>query len=107
MDGQEGVGLGQNSVQRREMIPIGGAHVSVEEREGEGTLSGLSVAGPRASSGAGPIWFPPACFLFLYFLFLLFYFLISDLIQTFANLFQINSNKFLNFSNVQQGILKQ
>jgi hypothetical protein len=49
---------------------------------------------------------PPACFLFLYFLFLLFYILISDLIQTFANLFQINSNKFLNSSNVQQSILK-
>jgi hypothetical protein len=37
---------------------------------------------------------------FLFFSFLLFYFLISDLIQTFANLFQNNSNKFLNSPNV-------
>jgi hypothetical protein len=70
MDGQEGVGREHDSIQRREMIPTGGAHLSVEERKGEGTLSGLSVAGPRASSGAGPIWFPrPVFFFFISFSF--------------------------------------
>jgi hypothetical protein len=85
--------------------------------EGEGGSNGWGPpVGRRGKRGAypfgvspgwasGQFWgwadfVPPACFIFLYFLFLLFYFLISDLIQTFANLFQINSNKFLISSNV-------
>jgi hypothetical protein len=68
-------------------------------------LQGFARLGLGPVLGMGRL-VPPACFLFLYFLSLLFYFMISDLIQTFANLSQINSNKFLNSSNVQQGILK-
>jgi hypothetical protein len=98
MDGQEGIGRGKDSIQRREMIPIGGAHLSVEERKGEGTLSGLSVAGPRAESGAGLEGSPAAClYIFLYFSFFCFIFSFIS----FATFIQINSNNFLISSNIQ------
>jgi hypothetical protein len=61
------------------MIPIGGAHLSVEERGQRRTLSGLSAAGPRAESVA---WLEgsPAV-LFSFFISVPFSFLISILFQ--------------------------
>jgi hypothetical protein len=41
MDGAEGVGLVQDSWTEVDGDPTGGAHLSVDEREGEDTLSGF------------------------------------------------------------------
>jgi hypothetical protein len=58
------VGLRRVTCQRKKEVPIGGVHLSAEE-EGEGcTPSGFRPAGPRASSGAGPDWFPQPVFHF-------------------------------------------
>jgi hypothetical protein len=77
---------------------------------------GRSEGAYRFGSGAdwamGRIWswaglVPPASFFFSLFSFSLFYFLIFDLFQSFCNLFQINSNKFLDSSNIHCNVLNQ
>jgi hypothetical protein len=64
------------------MIPIGRAHLSVEEGGGEGTLSGLGVIRLRPILRLGRIG-PLQPFILSLFLFL-FYFLISDLFHIFC-----------------------
>jgi hypothetical protein len=56
--------------------PIGGVHLSAGGREGEYTLSGGGVVGPRADSLAGPNGSPRP----LYYIFLFFYFSFSVLL---------------------------
>jgi hypothetical protein len=51
MDGAEGVGLIQDSWTEVDGDPIGGAHLSVDEREGEDTLSGFVRLGQISSPG--------------------------------------------------------
>jgi hypothetical protein len=79
--------------------------VAVRGRRKECTGSEREV-GPRAETGAGPKGFPGILlYFFSFFLLFLFYFLISFI--TFANLVQIDSNQFVNFSKIQRNKLGQ
>jgi hypothetical protein len=77
---REGVGLGQGSAQRREMILTGGAHLSVDEGEGEDTLSGGGLAGPGLNLSCARMASPRPFLLFL----ILFLFLNSGFIHIFC-----------------------
>jgi hypothetical protein len=56
MDGAEGVGLVQDSWTEVDGVPTGGAHLSVDEREGEDTLSGFVRLGLGLDSRLGQIY---------------------------------------------------
>jgi hypothetical protein len=72
-----------------------------EMRERElGTGSGYRLVGPWAASGVGLNRCPSALFIF-FLSFLLFFFLFPISFITFANLVQIESNQFVNFSKIQ------
>jgi hypothetical protein len=55
MDGVEGVGLVQDSWTEVDGDPTGGAHLSMDEREGEDTLSGFVQLGLGPDSRLGRI----------------------------------------------------
>jgi hypothetical protein len=76
--------------------PTGGAHLAVDEREGEDTLLGFVRLGLGLDSRLGRIG-PLRSLLYIFFV----SFLFSDLIQSlFANFIQTNSNKVINYSNI-------
>jgi hypothetical protein len=95
---------GSNGWRREEMLTTQ-ARVSAR-CEGGRYWFGISRGGPRAASGAGPKGFPEVLFLFS-FLFFFFLFLFSFSSITFSNLGQNESNKFVNFSNIQLNTVRQ
>jgi hypothetical protein len=102
MDGAEGVGLVQDSWTEVDGDPTGGAHLSVDEIEGEDTLSGFVRLGLRLDSRLGRIG-PLRPFYIFYFIFRF-----CDLIHSlFANFIQTNSNKVINYSNIYCNVLNQ
>jgi hypothetical protein len=79
--------------------------VSEEERE-DPYRFGFLPGGPWAQIEAGPNCFPWP-FFFSLFIFLFYFFLFLIYFIIFAYLFQINSNKFLDYSNIQHNVLNQ
>jgi hypothetical protein len=72
MDGAEGVGLVQDSWTEVDGDSIGGAHLSVDEIEGEDTLSGFVRLGLGLDSRLGRIGpLRPLLYIFFLFLFLI------------------------------------
>jgi hypothetical protein len=101
----EGADVREEEIVPEEEDDMWPPHVSERARR-QDTLSGFSLAGPWASSGAGPIWSPPRpVFLFFVLFFSFSCFTIS--LITFAIKLQMNSNQLLKFSKIHSNILCQ
>jgi hypothetical protein len=59
-------GSARSPCQRKRKVPIGGAHLSMEEERAADTLSGKRDSGPGLAFGTGLNGIPLALFLFLF-----------------------------------------